>query len=163
VANPSPQVLAERILAKTVKVPCKVPGVSGDCYTYTGALNKGYGQASYYMGGGKQKTVVTHRAVWEVEHGPIPYDMTIDHLCFNRACQNVGHMNLKTRGDNTRAGAHRNPVVIANRAKTHCPQGHPYDEENTYSPPSGGRYCRTCGRRATKAWRERSLELKESA
>jgi hypothetical protein len=29
--------------------------------------------------------------------------------------------------------------------KTHCPQGHPYDEANTYRPPSRNeRQCRTC-------------------
>jgi hypothetical protein len=35
----------------------------------------------------------------------------------------------------------------AQRAKTHCPQGHPYDQANTYvHPTSGGRLCRTCRR-----------------
>lgn len=149
-ANPSPEDLLQRILAKTVE------GASG-CLIYTGALNKGYGTGSYYGDDKKQKMYVTHRVVWEVLRGPIPESMTIDHLCFNRACQNVYHMDLKTRGDNSRAAAHRNPTVIHNRAKTHCPKGHPYDEENTYSPPSGGRYCRTCGRAATKEWREKTI------
>lgn len=31
-----------------------------------------------------------------------------------------------------------------NASVTHCPQGHEYNEENTYRPPSGGRKCRTC-------------------
>ena len=31
-------------------------------------------------------------------------------------------------------------------AKTHCPQGHPYDEANTYIRPSGHRICRQCNR-----------------
>ena len=31
--------------------------------------------------------------------------------------------------------------------KTHCPEGHPYDEENTYYTPSTGhRKCRACAR-----------------
>jgi hypothetical protein len=30
------------------------------------------------------------------------------------------------------------------RKKTHCPQGHPYDEENTYYTPGGDRKCRKC-------------------
>lgn len=35
------------------------------------------------------------------------------------------------------------------RAKTHCPNGHPYDEENTIVFPSDGRRrCRTCRREA---------------
>lgn len=41
-------------------------------------------------------------------------------------------------------------VVVANRAaavKTHCPQGHPYDEANTYvRPGTVHRKCRTCAR-----------------
>ena len=31
-------------------------------------------------------------------------------------------------------------------AKTHCPQGHPYDQANTYVGPRGDRQCRACGR-----------------
>lgn len=31
--------------------------------------------------------------------------------------------------------------------KTHCPQGHPYDEENTYTNGSG-RHCRKCDRQS---------------
>jgi len=28
--------------------------------------------------------------------------------------------------------------------KTHCPQGHPYDEKNTYTDPRGGQHCKIC-------------------
>jgi hypothetical protein len=38
-----------------------------------------------------------------------------------------------------------NPIQsYHNAAKTHCPQGHPYDEANTYRNSKGGRECRTC-------------------
>lgn len=38
------------------------------------------------------------------------------------------------------------------RAKTHCPRGHEYTEENTLVYPSDGRRrCRTCRRDATRA------------
>ena len=33
-----------------------------------------------------------------------------------------------------------------NRSKTHCPQGHPYDEENTYTTSRGTRACKACRR-----------------
>jgi uncharacterized protein YlaI len=29
-------------------------------------------------------------------------------------------------------------------ARTHCPQGHAYDEANTYITPRGGRVCKEC-------------------
>jgi hypothetical protein len=34
----------------------------------------------------------------------------------------------------------------AQRAKTHCPQGHPYDEANTWRNAAGHRSCRACNR-----------------
>lgn len=149
-AQPSIQTLAERVLRR-----CQRDDVG--CLVFSGAKAKGYGRVGYYAGGGKQVVLQTHRVVWEAENGPIPDGLTIEHECANRACQDTTHMTLMTRADNSRAGSHRNPIVIANRAKTHCPEGHEYSVENTYSPPTGGRYCRECGRNRTRLWRERNL------
>jgi hypothetical protein len=41
-----------------------------------------------------------------------------------------------------------------NAAKTECPQGHPYDETNTYTH-NGERSCITCMRQRTREWRDR--------
>ena len=43
---------------------------------------------------------------------------------------------------------HRPPLKgQANARKTHCPAGHPYTPENTYTPLfSNTRACRTCNR-----------------
>src|ERR1035441_7311836 len=38
------------------------------------------------------------------------------------------------------------------KAKTHCPQGHLYDVNNTYIDPRGWRRCRTCKDEQQKAW-----------
>jgi len=38
--------------------------------------------------------------------------------------------------------------------RTHCPEGHPYDEENTYVY-KGKRSCRSCRRDSTREWRAR--------
>lgn len=42
------------------------------------------------------------------------------------------------------------PIVRKPRSanRTHCPQGHPYDEANTHIDPRGHRHCRECNRRA---------------
>lgn len=41
-----------------------------------------------------------------------------------------------------------------NYMKTHCPQGHAYDDENTYFY-RGRRYCRKCKHDATNKARQR--------
>lgn len=37
-------------------------------------------------------------------------------------------------------------VAADNAAKSHCDHGHPFDAENTYARPAGGRSCRACDR-----------------
>jgi len=43
-----------------------------------------------------------------------------------------------------RIAASSNHPAAVNSRKTHCIHGHPFDEANTYRPPSGGRSCRQC-------------------
>lgn len=45
-----------------------------------------------------------------------------------------------------------------NEMKTHCPKGHPYDVENTYIQPGGGRACKQCTLESTRRRRERLRE-----
>ncbi len=60
---------------------------------------------------------MAHRAFYEREHGPIPGDLTLDHLCHtdtsacpggrsceHRRCVNPAHMEIIGRGDNARRG-----------------------------------------------------------
>lgn len=124
----------------------------GDCLIWPGATQRGYGAIRNYE---TEKPARTHRVVYEHEIGPIPEGMVIDHvrpLCNSRRCVNVKHLEVVSLGENTRRGADYNPAILARRATTHCPQGHEYTPENTYTPPKGGRFCRTCGRAKTRAW-----------
>lgn len=52
-----------------------------------------------------------------------------------------------------------------NSDKTHCPQGHPYDENNTYFDGQGYRHCLLCQRRQAKErWaREKERKMAEAA
>ena len=68
----------------------------GECVAWGGPKSSsGYGcfrrDGVYYT---------AHRAAWEVEHGPIPDGMLVDHTCFNRACVRVEHLRLATRAEN---------------------------------------------------------------
>lgn len=112
------------------------------CWIWLGRLNnQGYGLAW------DAKTRTAHRAAFEHYRGQIPDGLDLDHLCRTRSCVNPWHLEPVTRTENLR----RSPLVVAalasiNGGKTHCPQGHPYDDANTYRPPSGGRSCRECFR-----------------
>lgn len=87
---------------------------------------------------------MAHRAVYERLVGPIPDGLELDHLCKNRACVNVQHLEPVTRGENIA----RSDVGRANRRKTHCPHGHVFDGRQV----DGRRYCKTCKRAATRRW-----------
>lgn len=116
------------------------PEMHTPCVIWDGRLTReGYGRLDLPAPGGQ---VYAHRHAYERVHGPIPDDLTTDHLCWNPACVNVDHMELVTRAENIRRASAR---------ITHCPQGHPYDDDNTMhyvQPKSGGigRKCRECHR-----------------
>src|SRR5882672_1054138 len=59
-----------------------------DCWLWTGAQSQtGYGFVKV-----NQKMTRVHRYVYEQLVGPIGDDLTIDHLCRNRACCNPEHL-----------------------------------------------------------------------
>ena len=115
-----------------------------DCWLWTGHLNHGgYGQFST----GKARYFGAHR--WSYEHfvGPVPAGLDLDHLCRVRHCVNPDHLEPVTRRENLLRGTRNNYMA----SKTHCPQGHPYDEANTYRHRLAvGRSCRACSRLRTR-------------
>jgi hypothetical protein len=121
----------------------------GDCIIFTGAKAAGYGRVGHNEGG-KHTTLQVHRVAYEYFVGPIPDGLTLDHLCKNKCCVNHQHLEPVTRSENAKRGAVSNPVIVANREKTHCSRGHEFTPENTYRHgPS--RHCRECGRSRNRA------------
>lgn len=115
------------------------------CWLWTGPQNlAGYG--SFGVGRGSKRNA--HRWLWEQLNGPASSKLHLDHLCRNRLCVNPDHMELVSHSENIRRGVHPNHMG----AKTHCPQGHPYDEANTYRYRNTRR-CRTCQREKMRAHR----------
>ena len=89
-------------------------------------------------------TAHAHRKTYAQHRGQIPAGLQLHHLCEVPACVNPDHLLPVTPAEHARLGGQS--------AKTHCPQGHPYDEANTYRyPNTGHRRCRTCHRERVAA------------
>lgn len=112
---------------------------STECWEWTAYLaDHGYG---YFWMGGKNRRA--HRVAYAARNGKIATGLVIDHLCRTRHCVNPDHLEAVSPGENIRRGE----TGLRNAAKTHCPRGHEYNDENTYVRKSRkSRVCRLCAR-----------------
>jgi hypothetical protein len=134
-SGPKPRPIKERILDNVVVD-------ENGCWRWQKYItSNGYGQ----IGGSYVTSNYTHRVAYEAWRGPIPVGLHIDHLCRVRDCCNPDHLEAVTPGENVLRGE---GFAAKHARATECPNGHPYDSENTYSRPrgSGGRDCKICRR-----------------
>ena len=122
------------------------------CWVWTSTITpQGYGRFSV---NGKQ--TLAHRFSYETFVGVIPIGKELDHLCRNQACVNPDHLEAVTHSINLKRGDIE--AMSHQKIKTHCPQGHPYREENTYIDKNGYRSCRQCHNDREKVKYQRSLK-----
>lgn len=117
-----------------------------DCILWNGAKTKG-GYGNRRIDG---KNVYAHRFAWEDVNGKIPDNMTIDHLCKNKLCVNVDHLEVVTNRENV--------LRMRNWSEDSCDKGH----TNITTRPSGTRVCRTCFNEYRKDWRKKKKLLEEA-
>lgn len=115
------------------------------CWNWKGCTSKkGYGRL--FIAG---KLAIAHRVYYERVHGKIPNNLQIDHLCRNRSCVNPSHLEAVTLQENQARGAWA--------AKTHCPQGHPYEGKNLIIWRNR-RQCRECARIHKRSYKAKTKE-----
>lgn len=117
-----------------------VSGPNG-CLLWTGSkVTDGYGELVV-----RAKRWRAHVLAWTLENGPKPDGLIICHTCDTPACCNPRHLYAGTKSQNKQDEIARGLNYEKNR--THCPKGHPYDEENTSDwTDKGWRNCKTCTR-----------------
>lgn len=75
-------------------------GYKTECWVWKGKPNgAGYGRTQQ-----NKKTVLAHRAVYELHMGPIPPGLELDHLCRVPICVNPDHLDPVTHLVNVRRG-----------------------------------------------------------
>ena len=135
--------VAERFAAFTMPAP------PSDCILWIGTVcRSGYG--TFSVG---NKRVGAHRIAYILSHGPIPDGMCVMHSCDLPACVNPKHLSIGTSSENSRDSVKKGRHMETR--KRVCKRGHPFNDENTYKRPSGGRRCRACNASDVAAYKIR--------
>lgn len=133
IANDLPLPLTE---SEFVRLMTKVKITRG-CWLWMAADN-GLGYGKIYIRG---RLYLAHRLLYAILRGPIKE--TMDHLCRNPRCVNPWHLEDVSMLENCLRGE---SIWAQNARKTHCVNGHPFTEENTYLWTDGTRKCRLCNK-----------------
>ena len=131
-----------------------MPEPNSGCWIWLKPIDR-YGYGVFSFGGRRMKA---HQFAYEFYKGTIPSELEPDHKCRVRCCVNPEHMEPVTHRENTMRGV---SSAAINGRKTHCKQGHAYDNHNTrLDAKSGFRNCRACNRIAAAHSRERKRKAK---
>ena len=130
---------------------CAYIEITETCWLWTGSRTAtGYGTFTLRTGVARS----AHRYAYEVMVGSIPEGLELDHLCRVRHCVNPDHLEPVTHAENMRRAVSPRGLDNWNGAKTHCPNGHPYNGANLYEY-RGRRYCKACRREQVRTSRTR--------
>lgn len=139
--GPKPKPLIERIFAKCVTS-------SRGCVEFSGCTN-GVGYGMVGLGPASSGKALVHRVVWQHFNGAIPDGLEVDHLCRNRRCCRLDHLDVVTARVNIRRAmgwTHTGGVWS-------CKRGHEMVGHNHFELNDGRVTCRECGNLSRRARR----------
>lgn len=114
----------------------------------------GFGYHRFFLTrDGRRKSEFGHVLVLSAFVGPRPAEMEACHGNGVRLDNRLVNLRWDTRSGNQKDAVQHG--THASTSRTHCPQGHPYDDENTIHTARGSRNCRPCGREASRRYAER--------
>jgi len=133
---------------------------SDGCWEWTGRkMYFGYGSIRLYR---NAPQISSHRASWQIHFGEIPEGLCVLHRCDNPSCVRPDHLFLGTIQDNNMDAKQKGRAKVASkgwqRNKTHCKNGHVFDEANTYVYGTK-RNCRICRAKNEANRRERKAAV----
>lgn len=107
-------------------------GADDECWTWLGPYSShGYPEWA--------RNARAHRAMYQLEHGPIPggRGTHVHHTCENKSCVNPAHLELL---------GHREHMRRHRQRQVYCQRGHLQVGENVYHRKDrpGKRQCRAC-------------------
>lgn len=110
------------------------------CWNWTGHVSK-KGYAKFWAG----SHIEAYHFAYLYFVGPVPDGRELHHKCRNRRCANPWHVEPRTHAEH----------CAIDFAKTHCPKGHEYTDENSYFIKGGhgtvSRACKICAKARAKA------------
>lgn len=144
----------ERFWAKVI-----TDTAAAECWEWQGAKDKkGYGRFRVSPDVGTK--LAHHVSLW-LTNGDWPEGVVM-HTCDNSSCVRPDHL----VPNSTIADNNRDMIIKGrgnNQQKTHCPQGHPYDNENTLINDRGHRRCLECKRDEGRRYQARIRQERKNA
>jgi hypothetical protein len=119
-----------------------------ECWFWTGGMWSCYGRI--YIGG---RYVFPHRYAYELDKGPIPAGLVIDHTCRQPICVNPRHLEAVSDTENKRRGE---GAPSKNAKKQICKHNHPLVGNNVKFDEKGRRICLACRRTRTRNYKAES-------
>ena len=127
------------------------PEPNSGCWLWLGNIDKaGYGRFAI-----RRHNIGPHRFSLQIATREEGADLHACHRCDTPSCVNPEHLFWATQSENLLDARDKKRLRPHNLLKSHCPRGHPYDDQNTYVYKDGRRDCRICAAISRTRYKEK--------